>query len=204
MYIRFLFFTVGLLFVSLGASLTIISDLGAGPWDALSAGLSSAFGLTIGSWVFIIAIIMIMVNALIQKVRPDFFAIITGLLLGSSIDFWMYTFFENTVFESGIVKLVILLGGIFILAIGIALYIQASLSPNAIDNFMISLHKRFGMKLMYAKLAGEIIALFLAAFVAGPIGIGTFIIALFIGPFVQFLFPFAKRLFVLCGGTVSL
>ena len=39
------FYIVGLLFLSLGISMMILANLGAGPWDAMYVGLSEAFWL---------------------------------------------------------------------------------------------------------------------------------------------------------------
>ncbi|MFC7061886.1 YczE/YyaS/YitT family protein [Halobacillus seohaensis] len=187
------FYLFGLIVISLGISLTINADLGAGAWDAMNVGLMETFGLTVGNWVIIIGGILIITNALIARERPDLLAIITIVIIGKMIDFWLITAFENMEFSVMFNQVLALVAGIFIIAIGVALYLQPKFSINPIDNFMVALQKRFGFSLTFAKTLTEAFALVLALFLGGPIGIGTIIILVCIGPFIQFLNPKAEK-----------
>ncbi|MFP3338738.1 hypothetical protein R0J91_12205, partial [Micrococcus sp. SIMBA_131] len=64
---RFLFYVVGLFVLTAGITLTIKSDIGAGAWDALNVGLSETIGFTVGSWVIIVGMILIIVNAILMR-----------------------------------------------------------------------------------------------------------------------------------------
>ena len=44
------FYLVGLTFLSLGISLIILAELGAGACDAMNVGLNELFGLSVGTW----------------------------------------------------------------------------------------------------------------------------------------------------------
>lgn len=192
--IRLTFYLIGLLILSFGVTLTIKSDLGAGPWDALNVGLSSTFGLTVGSWVIIVGLILITVNAFLLQNKPDIFAVFTIVIVGGLIDFWLiYVLhqFEPTTF---IIKLIVLILGLLFLSLGIAIYLQAKYPLIPIDRFMLAIQHRLKVNLMVAKTIGELTALILALVFGGPIGVGTIIIALSVGPFVQFFFPRVETL----------
>lgn len=47
---KYMYYGIGILILSLGISLTIQSGLGTSPFDALLVGLSKKIGLTVGSW----------------------------------------------------------------------------------------------------------------------------------------------------------
>jgi uncharacterized membrane protein YczE len=190
---RVLFYLVGLLILSLGVTLTIQSDMGAGPWDALNVGLSSTFGLTVGSWVIIVGLILILINAFLLRTKPDLLAIFTIVIVGGLIDFWMIYVF-NMLHPSGLLsKLIVLIIGLVFLSLGIAIYLQAKYPLIPIDRFMLSIQYRLKVNLMVAKTIGELSALILALLFSGPIGIGTIIIALSVGPLVQLFFPRLER-----------
>ncbi|QFT87868.1 hypothetical protein FIU87_04300 [Bacillus sp. THAF10] len=195
MLIRSLFYLIGLFVLSFGISLTIKSNMGAGAWDALNVGLSTTFGLTVGSWVFIVGIILIGVNAWLHKSRPDYLAIITIFLVGAFIDFWLIQVFPQWEPENFIMRLGILLAGMTIMAIGISAYLQSKFPVIPIDNLMLGIQNRLKVKMMTAKTIGEVCALIAALIFKGPIGIGTFIITFGIGPLIQIFFPRLENLY---------
>lgn len=47
---KYIFYVIGILLLTLGISLTIHSDLGTSPFDAVLVVLSMNVGLTVGSW----------------------------------------------------------------------------------------------------------------------------------------------------------
>ncbi|MDL4841833.1 YczE/YyaS/YitT family protein [Aquibacillus rhizosphaerae] len=191
---KILFFVTGLIVLSFGISLTIKADLGAGAWDALNVGLSSLTGLTVGNWVIIMGVILMVVNALIGKERPDLFSLITIFVIGFMIDFWLLIVMTNWHLEGFLIQGLSLMVGIVILGFGVSLYLQPKLSLNPVDGLMVALQKRFKINLLTAKTITEVFALLLAILLGGPIGIGTFIILLCIGPVIQLFEPFAKKM----------
>jgi uncharacterized protein len=182
-------YVVGLIILTFGISLTIKADLGAGAWDALNVGLAEKIGLTVGSWLVIIGIVLILLNAFLTKEKPDVFALLTIVIAGVCIDFWLLTVFESLTLGSKGERLAGLLIGIFVLAMGVSLYLQAKFAAIPVDGLMFALHKRFHWSLMAAKTFGEIAALLLALLFSGPVGIGTIIITAAIGPLVALFYP---------------
>ncbi|MCA0984123.1 membrane protein [Halobacillus yeomjeoni] len=191
--IKSLFYIIGLVTISLGITLTIKADLGAGAWDAMNVGLTETFGLTVGNWVIIIGAFLILTNAIIAKERPDVLAVITILVVGKMIDFWLLTVFDTLAVDGFLKQLPLLVLGIIIIAIGVSLYLQPNFSLNPIDGFMVALQKRFGFSLTTSKTLTEVFALVMALALGGPIGVGTLIILVLIGPAIQFFNPKAER-----------
>ncbi|MDL4841183.1 YczE/YyaS/YitT family protein [Aquibacillus rhizosphaerae] len=184
---RFLAYIIGLIILSFGVTLTIKSKMGTGAWDALNVGLSKIM-FTVGTWVIIVGIILIIINAILLKKRPDFYALITVFIVGFGIDTWLILltrfdpqalFFKFTVFSFGLI----------FLSLGISIYLQAKFAPVPIDNLMIAIHSRFGVRMGIAKTIGEIIALVFAFIFNGPIGIGTILVTVLIGPIIHLFHP---------------
>lgn len=192
--IRSIFFLVGIVILSFGISMTIKADLGAGAWDALNVGLSSLIGLTVGSWVFIIGLFLILINAWIVRERLDYFAVITILIIGFMIDFWLLIVMDSWNLSSLIEQFLLLLIGIIVLGFGVSLYLQPKFSLNPVDGLMVSLKKRFRLSTMVAKTITEATALIIAFLIGGPIGVGTFIILFGVGPAIQLFEPSASRM----------
>ncbi|WP_456275994.1 YczE/YyaS/YitT family protein [Bacillus sp. AK128] len=191
---RISFYLIGLLILSLGVAFTIQSNLGAGPWDALNVGLSTTFGLTVGSWVIIVGLILIIVNAVLLKERPDVLAVFTIVIVGALIDFWLLFILHQLEPTTFINQLMVMALGLILLSLGISIYLQAKFPIIPIDKFMLAIQHRLNVNLMVAKTIGELTALILALIFGGPIGVGTIIIALSVGPLVQLFFPRMERL----------
>lgn len=198
---RFLSFIIGLFILSLGISFTIISRLGAGAWDALNVGLSNLTRITVGEWVIftvghwviLIGVILIFINALLLKKRPEFISIVTVVIIGYFIDFWLLVVFPDFNIETMLMRIVILLSGVLLMGFGIATYLQGKFAIIPIDRFMLAIQTRLKVSLGVAKTIAEITALIFAFLIGGPIGIGTIIVTLSIGPMIEIFYPYLER-----------
>src|SRR5699024_3917349 len=79
-----------LIILTLHIAFAIISILGISLCDSLLVGLYRTFGLTIGSWEVVVGLTMVIGNAIAEKKRPEYFALITSLITGIGIDSWLY------------------------------------------------------------------------------------------------------------------
>lgn len=190
---RVISFLLGLFVLSLGISFTIKSELGAGAWDALNVGLSNLTGLTVGTWTILVGVILIFVNALLLKKKPEFIAITTVLIIGYFIDFWLIFVFPEFKIETIVMKFVILFIGVVLMGVGIATYLQAKFAVIPIDRLMMAIQTRLKVGLMVAKTIGEVTALIFAFIAGGPIGIGTILVTFSIGPMIQMFFPHLEK-----------
>jgi uncharacterized membrane protein YczE len=185
---------IGLFIISIAISLTIKANLGAGSWDALNVGLSQTIGFTVGTWVILVGIMLIILNALLMKKKPDLYALITIVIVGSLIDFWLLFILGEWQPEPFFNRFFILIFAIILLAVGVSTYLQADFAPVPIDNLMLAIQYRTGLNLMIAKTVGELCALVLAFIFGGPIGLGTILITFGLGPLIQFFYPKFERL----------
>ena len=89
--VKYIFYVLRILLLTLGISFTIQSDFGTSPFDAVLLGLSIRVGLTVGSWV-IIALILICCNSFLIRQRPEVLglvtAAITAAITGIGIDMY--------------------------------------------------------------------------------------------------------------------
>ncbi|MDZ5473539.1 membrane protein [Bacillus sp. 31A1R] len=190
---RTLFFIIGLIILTFGVSLTIKADLGAGAWDALNVGLSTEIGLTIGSWVIIVGLFLMLMNAYLLRTKPEYLALLTIMIVGALIDFWMLVILKNFHLETLLLQIIVLVVGMVTVGLGAAIYLQPKYPLIPIDQFMLALKYRLKVNLMIAKTVAEIIALILALLVKGPIGIGTLIITFCMGPCIQVFYPYFEK-----------
>ncbi|MDQ0245471.1 putative membrane protein YczE [Bacillus fengqiuensis] len=201
---RSLFFTIGLLILTMGVALIIKSGLGASAWDALAVGESNMFGFTVGTAVFVNGIILIFINAALLKKKPEILAAATIFVIGALIDFWLLIVFKTFSPQGLISQSTSLVSGILTMGVGIAIYLQAKFPASPMDTLMVAIHTRFGLNLRTSRIISEGFALTLAFLFQGAIGVGTIIVTLTLGSVVQYFYPRFEQLFKTWGRRPSL
>ncbi|OEH92388.1 YczE/YyaS/YitT family protein [Bacillus solimangrovi] len=188
------FYTIGILILTLGIALTIQSQLGTSPFDALLVGLYRTVGLTVGSWEIIVGAIMVLGNALAERKRPEYLALLTSLITGIGIDFWLFVLRDFVHPDILVWKVVWFTIGMIISAIGIATYLQANFAPIPMDRSMLVLRNKTGWSFAVSRTVVSVGLLIFAFIFNGPIGIGTLLIATLSGPLINMCIPYADIL----------
>ncbi|MBP1949723.1 YczE/YyaS/YitT family protein [Virgibacillus litoralis] len=188
------FYLIGIFILTLGIALTIQSALGASPFDALLVGLHRTFGLTIGSWEIVVGLSMVLCNAVAEKKRPEYFAILTSLVTGIGIDTWLFILGNWIVPGTWLGQSITLGLGIILIGLGVAFYLQSDIAPNPMDRSMLIVSDLTGWKVTYSRalISGGLVIL--AFFFNGAIGIGTLVNALISGVLISFFLPYVKGL----------
>lgn len=194
---RVLLFIIGIIILTLGVALTLKSGLGAGSWDSVNAGLSNIFGLSVGSFAFIIGVIMTIIAGLLRngKFKPQ--TLITAFVLGGCTDFWLYIINKVYLKEDLLIQSIFLLVGIVTLAFGLALYLMPNLAPNSLDDCMMAFREKFKLSVGKAKIIVDSIGIIMALIVSGPIGLGTIVITFSVGPLANVFYNRLNKISVL-------
>lgn len=188
------FYLIGIIILTLGIALTIQSALGASPFDALLVGLHRTFGLTIGSWEIVVGLSMVLCNAVAEKKRPEYFAVVTSLATGIGIDTWLFLLGDWIVPVTWLGQSITLGIGIILIGLGVAFYLQSDIAPNPMDRSMLIVSDLTGWKVTYSRALISVGLVIVAFLFNGAIGIGTLINALISGVLISFFLPYVKRL----------
>ncbi|WP_068622638.1 YczE/YyaS/YitT family protein [Paenibacillus tuaregi] len=186
-------FGVGIFILTFGVSLTIQSDLGVSPFDAMLVGLSNSIGLTVGSWEVIIAMIIIGCNSYFSKQRPELLGLVTAFITGIGIDFWLFLFDHAIEPKLLLSKIVCYTIGLFFVALGTSIYLTPNFAPIPIDRLTLILHTRSGLNLFITRTLIYLFFLTVAFAVKGPIGIGTIVTVCLGGILLNKLLPFTQK-----------
>lgn len=181
---KLLFYIGGMLFIGFAVAAIINSNLGAGSFDAFVAGLAGKLNLTLGISMNIIAISFLLIAAAVERKMPRFLSLVTSILLGLVIDFWMLVVFNGFATSSIMIQWVLLIAGGLALAFGVSLMISSRMPLNPTDVPVIVMNEQFGISISKAKLIFDATMLVLAFLLAGPIGWGTIVITLTLGPII--------------------
>lgn len=183
---RTFIFLTGIMILGFGVAMVIASDLGATAWDTVFVGLNRHLGLTIGTCVFIVQSVLMFVNALLLHRRPEWLSVINILATSAAIDLWLELLFADVHLNNAAVQAVFLLAGLACISGGIALYLKSDFPKSQVDGLMLALHHRFRLSLQRSRTIVEGIAVILGLALGGPVGIGTLVAIVALGPLIQF------------------
>jgi uncharacterized membrane protein YczE len=161
------------------------ATLGVAPWDVLAQGLSLLTGIPFGYITNIIGMTVLLLWIPLRQ-KPGIGTVLNVLLVGPSAEVGLAVLGEPDPLWA---RMLLLTGGLVLLAVASGLYIGARLGPGPRDGLMTGLHKRFGMPIWLVRTAIEGMVLLLGWLLGGSVGLGTVAFALLIGPMVSIALP---------------
>ncbi|MEK4384653.1 MULTISPECIES: YczE/YyaS/YitT family protein [Solibacillus] len=194
-------FFVGMMIMALGITMTIKGNVvGTAPWDVFHIGLYKQIGLTIGSWSILTGLTIIIGTSIYLKRIPKLATFLNMLFIGSFIDLFNWLLPETSIF---VLELAYFTAGFFVMSIGCALYIAASLGEGPRDTIMMIIASK-GYSVKTGRLVMEVFATGAGWLLGGPVGFGTVILALGTGYVIQpSLFFFKRKLEEIIGEPLT-
>jgi uncharacterized membrane protein YczE len=174
----------GLALYGLGIALQVSSGLGNDPWDVLHQGLALRVGLTIGAWI-VIAGVLVMLLWIPLRQRPGLGTISNAVLVGVFADLFLFLVPRP---EGLAVRWSYLLAAVVVGGFATGCYIGAGLGSGPRDGLTTGLAAR-GHSIRTVRTAIELTVLGAGWLLGGTVGIGTLIYAVMIGPLTHVFIP---------------
>ena len=174
----------GLALYGLGIALQVASTLGNDPWDVFHQGLSRRFGLSIGTWI-IVAGVLVMLLWIPLRQRPGLGTISNALLVGGFADLFLYLLPHPHAVAA---RWSYLAAAVLIAGFATGCYIGAGFGPGPRDGLMTGLAAR-GHSVRKVRTGIEVAVLAMGWLLGGTVGIGTVVYALAIGPLAHVFVP---------------
>jgi len=192
--LKYVFYVVGILILTLGISLTIQSKLGTSPFDALLVGLSKNVGLTVGSWEIILALLLIGSNSLLARQRPEILGLVTAFITGIGIDMWLFLLHDIVSPDLWFSQAVCFTIGLVVVGLGTATYLQTNFAPIPVDRLTLIIKELTRKTVFFSRTLIYILFLMLAIIFNGPIGVGTLLTVCLGGYILHFFMPITGRI----------
>ncbi|MGM0797157.1 MAG: YczE/YyaS/YitT family protein [Bacillota bacterium] len=190
---KYVFYVLGIMILTFGISVTIQSDLGTSPFDALIVGLSVHAGLTVGRWEIIIAFLLICCNSMLKRQRPEFSGMITAFITGIGIDMWLFFLHRVITPELWYGKAGCFAIGLVVIGIGTATYLHTNFAPIPVDRLTLIVRELTGRSIFFSRTVIYFIFFILAVMLKGPVGIGTLLTVCLGGIILHFFMPITGR-----------
>ena len=193
MIVRLLKLNVGLVLFGTGLWLGLVAELGVGPWDVLTGGLAKQLDVRFGLMAIAVSVVVLLIG-IAARVRPGIGTLLNVFVIGAVLDLLLTSPLLADLDQQPLpVRLLATLGGIATVAAGSALYLGAHLGPGPRDGLMVAIHQHTGWRVGTARGVLECAVLVLGVLLGGPVGVGTVLFALGIGPAVQVAFRVLRQ-----------
>ena len=169
----------GMLISAVGITMMLQANVGLEPWSVLQNGMSIFFGMTYGTAAMIVGAVVIAV-AIACGESFGIGTLANIFLAPFAIDalLWLDWIPKMTTLWGGILMLV---GGMEILAIGTWMYMKSALGSGPRDALMVVLARKTGRSVGFCRISVELIAIFVGWRLGGQVGIGTVIAGVGVG-----------------------
>ncbi len=168
---------VGITLLGGGIALMLRAKLGLSPWDVLHQGIASQLGLSVGTVVIGLGVLILITWIPLHQrfgIGTIINTLVVGLILNAVFDalptphaLWVRTAF--------------MVGGVVCVGVGTGCYIAAGLGPGPRDGVMTAVAAR-GYPVWAVRTVMEVSALGLGLLLGGDVGVGTLLFAVGIGP----------------------
>ena len=165
--LRWILFIVGVIILTFGARIILLSGLGVGGLDSIAIGLSEWTGNSIGMWIIVLGSILIGIGSFIRK-KFTIVPLGTSLLIGWFYDLWGTILFKYipSPTETSHIGYTFLLG-ILVAPLGAAIYILSEISMGPVDYLMIAVKERLHKSMQLGRILIEVIFVIIGCLVGG-------------------------------------
>ena len=181
----FLIIQIGFALFGLSIATMIRSNIGTSPWALLEVALSRLTGITPGRMSIIVGFVVLLL-ALAMGERVGWGTLTNILFIGLWEDMFlrMIPSVENQI----VLQTLLLLTAVLMMGIASAIYIGVDAGAGPRDSLMLAVHRKSGWSIRFGRAVIEILVVTVGSLLGGPLGFGTILFALLIGPSVQWAF----------------
>ena len=185
----FIVIQIGFTIFGLSIATMIRSNLGTSPWAVLEVAISGLTGITPGRMSIIVGFAVLLIALVLrEKIGWGTLSNIVFIGLWEDMFLGMIPSVENNFLIQG----AMLLASIFMMGIASAIYIGVDAGAGPRDSLMLAFHRTTNISIRLGRAIIEVIVVTVGWFLGGPLGAGTVIFALLIGPAVQWAFKLLK------------
>ena len=185
----FIVIQLGFALFGLAIALLIQANLGTSPWVILEVAISQLTGLSTGTMIVLMGALILLLDILLKE--PIGWGTLTNILF---IGPWVDVFLKllPSIEDQWFIQILMLFGAALFMGVATAIYIGVDAGAGPRDSLMLGIKRVTGKSLRVARGGIELLVAFAGWILGGPIGFGTVIFALLIGPSVQWAFKVFK------------
>lgn len=182
---RFAQLLIGQLLFGASMAMMLRAGFGALPWDVLHMGLARHLPITFGQAVVGVALVLLIAWWPLKQ-WPGLGTVLNAVAIGPAADLALLVIPDAL---PPVARAALLGGGIVLNAIATGLYIGAQFGPGPRDGLFTGLARATGGSIRLVRTGIEVTVVAAGFALGGPLGVGTLLYAVAIGPLIQVFLP---------------
>ena len=191
------YYSFGSFLLSLGITLSIFSNLGAGAFDALNSNFSNLINISIGNAMYISIILVYIMTMILRPKAIYFIGLLLTFLVGFGIDTWSQIIPD--IGDTMGLRFMYFTASLILLPLGVTFIIKSKLPLSPMDNLLVIVVDKSKWSIALIKTLLEISYVLIALIYGisagigiGAISVGTVLITFGIGPGIAFFMKYVR------------
>ncbi len=201
-FIRLFFYFFGFFLTAFGVTALIRSRLGAGPWDTVTNNLSALIGITLGQASMTVNACIVLFLLIVNRKSRYIFTVVPIVAIGLFIDVWDILILGDLFLSNFFLQLLFFALGVFFITSGLAIVIVTGFPAMIFDELTFTLMRLIKSESFFkVRLFVEFFAItlaiilgFLASIGFGAVNVGSILLALTIGPLINYQIHLVRNL----------
>lgn len=178
----FLIAQAGFAIFGVAIALIIQADLGTGAWAVLIVALAERVGTSPGMMVILTGLIAL-AGAMLLGEQIGWGTVGNMLFIGPWLD--LFLLFIPSVENHLLIQIAMLLACVALIGLASALYIGVDAGAGPRDSLMLAVSRTMEWSVRRSRATIEFVVLIIGWLLGGPVGVGTVVFTLLVGPSVQ-------------------
>lgn len=179
--------------MGVGEGMLVLANLGSTPWTVLAQGIALQTGLSIGTVVLIVSVIVLLLWIPL-KLRFGLGTVLNILIIALFIDLTVAFLPDPT---SLMTRSIYVFLGILLFGISTAFYLSCRLGAGPRDGLMVGICQKYGWKIARVRTAIEVLVCTIGVILGGTLGVSTVLFALGVGGIIQHTLHFLHTRYAL-------
>ena len=176
---------IGFLLFGISIAMMVKANLGTTPWVVLEVALTHNLPITLGQATIVVAMVIVLVDVLLTQ--PLGWGTLANMLsIGLWVD-WVMPFVP-IIPAAWWIQVPYLLASTVVMGFATAIYVGVNAGAGPRDSLMLAISRKAKVSVRVARMVIEVAVVVIGWLLGGPLGVGTVLFALAIGPAVQFAF----------------
>lgn len=181
---------IGYFLYGLAIVLTVNANQGLDPWGVFHQGLANQLHITMGAATQIVGLVILVLDFIFGE-RIGWGTVGNVIFIGTFID--LINFYHWIPVASNLAAgYGMMFVGLAVMALATFSYLSAQLGAGPRDGFMIAITKRINLSVGLIRNIIEVFVIIAGYFMGGSVGLGTLVMAILFGRFIQFTFKLFK------------
>ncbi len=177
---------IGLVLTGVGVGILKYVDLGIDPYNGFATGLGDVTKIGYSTMFIILTALFLVITFVLDKHYIGISTVLTIFIIGNVAQFTLDTLNGISTDLNMVGRVLIMIFGLVLIGISSSLYYTADMGVSSYDAMALIIAKKTSINFKICRITTDLICLVIGFICGVKLGVGTFLTAFCLGPFIEF------------------